>query len=59
MVNTKLLKKVKKKNINKRVKLIPIKRFATRKEISDMIFFLGSEKNTYISGENVSISGGE
>jgi 3-oxoacyl-[acyl-carrier protein] reductase len=59
VVNTKLLKKVKKKNINKRVKLIPIKRFATRKEISDMIFFLGSEKNTYISGENVSISGGE
>ena len=58
-VNTKLHKKIKNKNIKKRIKLIPIKRFATRKEISEMIFFLGSEKNTYISGENVSISGGE
>lgn len=58
-VNTKLHKKIKNKNIKRRIKLIPIKRFATRKEISEMIFFLGSEKNTYISGENVSISGGE
>ena len=34
-------------------------RFANKEEISDIIFFLGSEKNTYISGENISISGGE
>ncbi len=59
VVDTKLLRRVKSKNINKRKKLIPIKRLATKDEISDMIFFLGSEKNTYISGENVSISGGE
>tara|TARA_A100001011_G_C14298599_1_gene839668 strand:- start:454 stop:1170 length:717 start_codon:yes stop_codon:yes gene_type:complete len=59
VVNTKLLRSVKKKNLSRRKKLIPIKRFANKDEISDMIFFLGSEKNTYISGENVSISGGE
>ena len=59
VVNTKLLRSVKKKNLNKRKQLIPIKRFANKEEISDIIFYLGSEKNTYISGENVSISGGE
>ncbi len=59
VVDTKLLRRVRRKNIIKRKKLIPIKRLATKDEISDMIFFLGSEKNTYISGENVSISGGE
>lgn len=59
VVNTKLLRSVKKKNLNKRKQLIPIKRFANKEEISDIIFFLGSEKNTYISGENISISGGE
>ena len=55
VVDTKLLRRVKSKNINKRKKLIPIKRLATKDEISDMIFFL-IRKNTYISGENVSIS---
>ena len=59
VVNTKLLRSVKKKNLNKRKKLIPIKRFANKEEISDIIFYLSSEKNTYISGQNVSISGGE
>ena len=59
VVNTKMLKKIKGKNIKKRKKLIPIKRLATTKEISDTIYNLASEKNTYISGEKITISGGE
>jgi len=59
VVNTKLIRKIKGKNINKRKKLIPIERLATTKEISDTIYNLASEKNTYISGEKITISGGE
>ena len=59
VVDTKLLKKIKGKNIKKRKKLIPIKRLATTKEISETIYNLASEKNTYISGEIITIAGGE
>ena len=58
-VNTRMLKKIKGKNIKKRKKLIPIKRLATTKEISETIYNLASDKNTYISGEKITISGGE
>ena len=58
-VKTKLTKKVKNKNFNLRIKLIPIGRSAHKKEISDMIYFLASEKNTYISNEKITIAGGE
>ena len=54
-----MLKKIKGKNIKKRKKLIPIKRLATTKEISETIYNLASDKNTYISGEKITISGGE
>jgi len=59
VVDTKLLKKIKGKNIKKRKKLIPIKRLATTKEISETVYNLASEKNTYISGEIIAIAGGE
>ena len=59
MVNTKLIRKIKGKNINKRKKLIPINRLASAQEIGETIFNLASEKNTYISGEKITISGGE
>tara|TARA_A100001011_G_scaffold293489_1_gene305368 strand:- start:1555 stop:2283 length:729 start_codon:yes stop_codon:yes gene_type:complete len=59
VVNTRLLRKIKGKNINKRKKLIPIKRLASTQEISETIYNLASEKNTYISGEKITISGGE
>ena len=59
VVNTKIHKKIRSKNISKRVKLIPIKRMATTNEISDIIFNLASEKNSYISGEVITIAGGE
>jgi len=59
VVNTKLLRKIKGKNIKTRKNLIPIKRLANAKEISETIYNLASEKNTYISGEIIAIAGGE
>ena len=59
VVNTRLLRTIKGKDINKRKKLIPIKRLASAQEITETIYNLASEKNTYISGEKITISGGE
>ena len=59
VVNTKLLRKIKGKNIRIKKNLIPIKRLANTKEISETIYNLASEKNTYISGEIIAIAGGE
>ena len=56
---TKLHLNLPSKNLNKRAKLIPMKRFATTEEIAEFVFFLGSESNTYISNQVLSISGGE
>lgn len=57
--NTKLHKKLPKKNLKKRAELIPIKRMANSEEIAKFIFFIGSNKNTYISHQVIPISGGE
>lgn len=59
VTNTKIHKKVSRKNILKRSKLIPMNRMADPKEISEYVSFLLSEKNTYITGQVLSISGGE
>ena len=59
VVKTKLLKKVKGKNISKRIKLIPIKRSASTQEVSKIIFDLSSDSNSYVSGQTISIAGGE
>ena len=58
VVNTKLHKKIKKKDLIKRVNLIPTKKMATAKEISDFIFYL-INKNNFINNEVINISGGE
>jgi NAD(P)-dependent dehydrogenase (short-subunit alcohol dehydrogenase family) len=47
------------KNIAERVRKIPIQRMATSQEIALAIWFYCSEDNTYITGQIVSISGGE
>ena len=57
--NTKIHKKLPKKNLKKRAELIPIKRMASSEEIARFIFFIGSNKNTYISHQVIPISGGE
>lgn len=37
---------------------IPLGRLATVEEISDLVFMLASEKNTYITGQAIAIDGG-
>ena len=58
-VKTKIHLKIKNKNLKKRINLIPMQRPAKIREISDMVFFLSSEKNSYISNETITIAGGE
>lgn len=46
------------KDLTNRIKLIPMKRAARANEIAEMIYFL-AVKNTFISGEIISVTGGE
>ena len=46
------------KQIDSFTKEIPIGRFAESHEISSLVYFLGSEDNTYITGQNIFIDGG-
>ena len=39
-------------------KSIPLRRLAKSSEIANLVFFLGSEKNTYITGQNLICDGG-
>jgi 3-oxoacyl-[acyl-carrier protein] reductase len=47
------------RNLREREALIPIGRAADVCEIVDYLFWLGSEKNTYVTGQVTAISGGE
>ena len=57
--NTKLHKKIPSKNLKKRSALIPMGRMAEPKEIAEYVYYIGSDENTYISNQVLSISGGE
>lgn len=47
------------KDMAKRIDMIPVKRMAKASEIANAVWFLGSEENSYITGQIVPISGGE
>ena len=47
------------KRMDDRVALIPARRAATTEEIAEIFFWLGSERNSYISGEVITAAGGE
>lgn len=59
LTDTKIHIKLKSKNMKQRISLIPLKRMAEKKEIANFVFFLGSNRNTYISNQVIRISGGE
>ncbi len=59
LTDTKLNKVDKNKNMKKRIKLIPLARMATIKEVVKYIYFLSSNENTLITNEVINISGGE
>ena len=58
VTHTKIHKKILKKDLKKRKKLIPIGRMAKPIEIAEYIYFLIND-NTFITGQTISISGGE
>ena len=59
LTDTKIHKKLPSKNLKERIKLIPMKRMATTKEIAKLIYYLGSNENSFISNEVITIAGGE
>lgn len=48
-----------KKNLEERIQMIPLKRMATSKEIAEVIFFLSTDINSYMTGSVVTVAGGE
>ena len=59
LTKTKLLKKIKNKNLTKRIELIPIKRMATPNEVANYIFIYSTEVNTLTTKNIIDITGGE
>jgi NAD(P)-dependent dehydrogenase (short-subunit alcohol dehydrogenase family) len=58
--DTKIHKKIKNiKEIKKRIRLIPINRSAQKREIADYIYFMVSKKNSFMTSQTVTVSGGE
>ena len=47
------------KNMKQRLKLIPMNRMAEPKEIALYIVNLTTEKNSYMTGQTLTVSGGE
>tara|TARA_B110000881_G_scaffold65671_1_gene56839 strand:- start:266 stop:784 length:519 start_codon:yes stop_codon:yes gene_type:complete len=60
VTDTKIHKKIKKKlSVKDRIKLIPAARMAKADEISNYIVGLVSEKNSYMTGQTITVAGGE
>ena len=60
VTNTKIHKKMKKNlNMKKRIKLIPVNRMAEPKEIANYITNLTTDENSYMTGETITVAGGE
>ena len=58
-INTDLTKKILSKDeMKKLAKNIPLGRFGEPQEIAKLVYFLCSEENSYISGQNIFIDGG-
>jgi len=47
------------KDMQERIKIIPLKRMGQVEEVADMVFFLSSDKNTFITNQTIGVSGGE
>ncbi len=59
VTNTSGFRKIGEESIKLREKLIPMKRMAEPDEIAKVIYYLASDENTYITGQSISVSGGE
>jgi 3-oxoacyl-[acyl-carrier protein] reductase len=47
------------KDMKKRIAMIPLKRMGTAQDVAELAYYLGSDKNQYITSETIAISGGE
>lgn len=47
------------KDMKKRIAMIPLRRMGRAVDIAEMAFYLGSDKNNFITNEVITISGGE
>jgi len=47
------------KDMKKRVAMIPLKKMGDVKDVAEFIYYLGSDKNTFITGETITMAGGE
>ncbi|MZH03221.1 MAG: SDR family oxidoreductase [Nitrospinae bacterium] len=59
VTDTKIHKNDPGKDMNKRVEMIPANRMASPEEMANIIYWLGSDQNAYITGQVISASGGE
>ena len=61
VTDTKIHEKLKRKKsyIKKRISLIPAGRMATRFEIAEYIYMLINEKNSFMTNQTITVSGGE
>jgi NAD(P)-dependent dehydrogenase (short-subunit alcohol dehydrogenase family) len=57
--DTRIHSNTKNKDMVARANLIPAGRLATPQEIAETLYWLGSERNNFTTGENISIAGGE
>lgn len=47
------------KDMKKRIDMIPARRMGTADEVASMIYYLGSEKNGFVTNEIIAVAGGE
>ena len=47
------------KNMEKRISMIPAQRIGKPSEVADIVYYLGSEANTFITNETITVAGGE
>jgi len=59
VTETHYFKEMNKEIRDARTALIPVKRMATPEEMAEFIYWLGSERNTFMTGQVLSPSGGE
>tara|TARA_E500000178_G_scaffold354093_1_gene421938 strand:+ start:1288 stop:2022 length:735 start_codon:yes stop_codon:yes gene_type:complete len=61
LTNTKIHKKknLSKNKLSKRIRQVPMQRMASTKEVASFILNIMDEKNSFMTGQTISISGGE
>jgi len=59
VTNTPFHRKIGRDDLSERASLIPLKRVAEPKEISEAVLFLASDKASYITGSTITVAGGE